>query len=169
MQVVTEIGSYPSLVSHCRQASDSHYSPDFSHVDQVLLTTSMLDFHYRTSFVSCHRAVWCSLRLGLSRQIGYPPQSSAGKEFLKRQQKRLQDYWNQIPVTYKLAANTMSRLIALDATSIFLYSTEFPIIEAAFLNSLHVSSSRTIVLTMSPSDTSVSSHMSANGVPFAHS
>ncbi|MFS7978051.1 hypothetical protein Hanom_Chr10g00911121 [Helianthus anomalus] len=66
---------------------------------------------------------------------------------------------------YKLAAKTISRLIAFEATSIFLYNAELPMIAAAFLNSRHVSSSRTIVLTISPSGTSVSSHMSANGVP----
>lgn len=69
------------------------------------------------------------------------------------------------PVIYKLAANTMSRFIALEAISIFLQSAELPIIAAAFLNSLHVSSNLTMVLTIRPSGTSVSSHMSANGVP----
>lgn len=87
------------------------------------------------------------------------------KDFPNKSKKRLRGYRYQIPVTYKLAANTMSRLIALDAISIFLNSAEFPMMEAAFLNSLHVSSRRTIVLTMIPSDTSVSSHMSAKGVP----
>lgn len=68
-------------------------------------------------------------------------------------------------MTYKLAAKTMSRLMASEAASIFLWRAELPIIAAAFLNSRQVSSSRTIVLTMSPSGTSVSSQMSANGVP----
>ena len=66
---------------------------------------------------------------------------------------------------YKLAANTMSRFMALEAASIFLWSAELPIIAAAFLNSRHVSSSLTMVLTISPSGTSVSSQISANGVP----
>ena len=69
------------------------------------------------------------------------------------------------PVIYKLAANTMSRLIALEAISIFLQRAELPIMAAAFLNSRHVSSNLTMVLTIRPSGTSVSSHMSANGVP----
>lgn len=71
----------------------------------------------------------------------------------------------QTPVIYKLAANTISRLITLDAVSIFLYRAELPIIAAAFLNSRHVSSNLTIVLTITPSGTSVSSQISANGVP----
>lgn len=66
---------------------------------------------------------------------------------------------------YKLAANTISLFIAFEAVSIFLWSAEFPIIAAAFLNSRHVSSNLTIVLTIMPSGTSVSSQMSANGVP----
>lgn len=66
---------------------------------------------------------------------------------------------------YKLAAKTISRFIALEAISIFLWSAELPIIAAAFLNSRHVSSSLTMVLTISPSGTSVSSQISANGVP----
>jgi len=69
------------------------------------------------------------------------------------------------PVIYKLAANTMSRFIALEAISIFLQRAELPIIAAAFLNSRHVSSNLTMVLTIRPSGTSVSSQMSANGVP----
>lgn len=69
------------------------------------------------------------------------------------------------PVIYKLAANTMSRFIALEAISIFLQRAELPIIAAEFLNSRHVSSNLTMVLTIMPSGTSVSSHMSANGVP----
>lgn len=73
------------------------------------------------------------------------------------------------PVIYKLAANTMSRLIALDAISIFLQSAELPIMAAEFLNSRHVSSNLTMVLTIMPSGTSVSSHMSANGVPCSQS
>lgn len=72
---------------------------------------------------------------------------------------------DHMPVMYKLAANTMSRFMALEAASIFLWSAELPIIAAAFLNSRHVSSSLTIVLTISPSGTSVSAHISANGVP----
>jgi hypothetical protein len=59
----------------------------------------------------------------------------------------------------------MSRFIALEAVSIFLYSAELPIIAAAFLNSRHVSSSLTMVRTIRPSGTSVSSQISANGVP----
>lgn len=70
------------------------------------------------------------------------------------------------PVIYKLAANTMSRFIALEAISIFLQRAELPIIAAAFLNSRHVSSNLTMVLTIRPSGTSVSSHMSANRVPW---
>lgn len=69
------------------------------------------------------------------------------------------------PVTYKLAAKTMSRFIAFEAVSIFLYRAELPIIDAAFLNSRHVSSSLTMVRTIMPSGTSVSSQISANGVP----
>lgn len=69
------------------------------------------------------------------------------------------------PVIYKLAVKTISRFIALEAVSIFLQSAEFPIIDAAFLNSLQVSSNLTMVRTIIPSGTSVSSHMSANGVP----
>lgn len=69
------------------------------------------------------------------------------------------------PVMYKLAAKTMSRLIALEAISIFLQRAELPIIAAAFLNSRHVSSSLTMVLTIKPSGTSVSSQISENGVP----
>lgn len=59
----------------------------------------------------------------------------------------------------------MSLLIALEAASIFLLSAELPMIEAAFLNSRQVSSRRTIVLTISPSGTSVNSQISAKGVP----
>lgn len=69
------------------------------------------------------------------------------------------------PVMYKLAAKTMSRFIALEAVSIFLYRAELPIIAAAFLNSRHVSSNLTMVRTIRPSGTSVSSQISANGVP----
>ena len=67
---------------------------------------------------------------------------------------------------YKLAAKTISRFIAFDAVSIFLWSAELPMIAAAFLNSRHVSSNLTIVLTIIPSGTSVSSQISANGVPY---
>lgn len=69
------------------------------------------------------------------------------------------------PVTYRLAAKTMSRFIAFEAESIFLCNAEFPIMAAAFLNSRHVSSNLTMVRTIRPSGTSVSSHISANGVP----
>ncbi len=67
--------------------------------------------------------------------------------------------------TYKLAANTISRLIAFDASSIFLRRVESPMIRAAFRSSRQVSSNRTIVRTIEPSGTSVSSQISANGVP----
>ena len=81
---------------------------------------------------------------------------------MRKQSQNLRVY---TPVIYRLAAKTMSRLIAFEAVSIFLWSAELPMIEAAFLNSRHVSSSRTMVLTIKPSGTSVSSQISANGVP----
>ena len=59
----------------------------------------------------------------------------------------------------------MSLLIALDAASIFSYSAASPMILAAFLTSLHISSSRVMVLTMAPSWTSVSPQTSANVAP----
>lgn len=68
-------------------------------------------------------------------------------------------------MTYRLAANTMSRLMAFDACSIFSKRVESPISRAAFLNSRQVSSSLTIVRTIEPSGTFVISQMSANGVP----
>jgi hypothetical protein len=77
-------------------------------------------------------------------------------------------YTTGTPVTYRLAANTMSRLMAFEACSIFSKRVESPIMRAAFLNSLHVSSSLTIARTMEPSGTFVSSQISAKGVPCAH-
>ena len=74
-----------------------------------------------------------------------------------------------VHATYKLAAKMTSRLIAADACSICWNSCVFPMTLAASLNSLQTSSSRTMVRTMLPSMTSVSSQISSNGVPLAHS
>lgn len=62
-----------------------------------------------------------------------------------------------------------SRLIAAEACSICWNSCVLPITLAASRNSLHTSSSLTIVRTMLPSMTSVSSQISSKGVPHAHS
>lgn len=64
---------------------------------------------------------------------------------------------------YKLAANTISRFIEAEASSIFRPSTGFPIILAASFTSRRSSSNLCIHLTIIPSCTSVNCMISLKG------
>ena len=70
--------------------------------------------------------------------------------------------------TYRLAANTTSRLIAAEPASICSKSAVLPITRAASRSCRHISSRRTTVRTMLPSMMSVSVLISSKGSPKAH-
>lgn len=70
---------------------------------------------------------------------------------------------------YKLAVAQISLLINSWQVCIFVNSVGSPMILAAFLTSLQVSSKRVMTLTIVPSSTSVKSVILENGIPLAHS